>query len=149
MREILMAQLGPFVMGALLGIAYTRGACMTLNIASSVWKMALVLVGLAALASYVGFQVVTAAMVVGVGLSVVIMIKLAYMKYRLPRQLAVASLAARPGEEEPGVGRVDGLWVLCYSNGQTFAYDQFGKLKRIGFPDGSQWELVEPRVESS
>lgn len=143
MPETLMSMLGPFVMGVVLGIAYTRGACMTLNIRSYVWGMALVLLAGAGIAIYSEWNNIAAGSVLGVGLCLVLLAKLAYMRYRLPFELAVDSLAARAGEEEPGLGLVDGLWVMCYSSGQMLSYDRLGKLKRITFPDGSQWELCE------
>lgn len=148
MQATLLGLAGPLVAGVVLGIAYTRGVCMTLNIRPVVRGMALGLAALAAVASWMQWQNFAAGSTLGLGLCLVLLLKLACMSYRLPYQLATPSLAARPGEEEPGIGRVDGMWVMCYSNGQSLSYDREGKLKRITFTDGSQWELCDLKPSS-
>lgn len=149
MYEILMSMRGPFVIGLLLGVAYTRGACIALDIGPLLRHGTFFLAILAGAGVYLHWPNVIAGSVVGIGVCVVVALRLCWLKHCLPYQLRRSTLAARRGEEEPGLGFVDGLWVMSYRNGQTMCYDTNGKIRRIGFPDGSQWDLVDAHSNSA
>jgi hypothetical protein len=141
MQETLQSLSVCFLLGCFVGWAYCSGACLTLGLYRFTGKSVLALVALVAVCVYFDWQKFAFAGVIALGISSSVLVRLSYLQLILPPQLARRS--SRPGEEEPGIGVVEGNWTLCYSNGQTMSYDKKGKLCRIGFPDGSSWELSE------
>lgn len=140
MQEILQSLSICFLLGIFVGFAYTRGACLTLSLYGFVGKSMLVLVALLMLGLYFEWQKLGFSSTMALGISTAVLVRLSYLKLTLPWQL---QRKGRPGEEEPGIGVLEGLWTLSYSNGQTVSYDRLGKMCRIGFPDGSCWELSD------
>jgi hypothetical protein len=141
MQETLQSLSVCFLLGCFVGWAYCSGACLNLNLYRFVGKSVLALVALIALSVYLDWQKFAFAGTIAVGISTALLVRLSYLQMTLPWQLARRK--SRPGEEEPGIGVLEGKWTLCYSDGQTMSYDQKGKLCRIGFPDGSYWEMPQ------
>lgn len=139
MQETLQSLSVCFLLGCFVGWAYTSGACLTLGLFRFSARTALVLAALIAVCVYFEWQKLAFASTVGLGIFVVLLLRLSYLQLVLPPQLACRK--SRPADEEPGIGVLEGKWTLCYSNGQTMSYDEKGRLCRIGFPDGSCWEL--------
>ncbi|MBX9689544.1 MAG: hypothetical protein K2X27_22735 [Candidatus Obscuribacterales bacterium] len=134
-------------LGAFLGIVYGRGACLTLDLDKFSKWLGLSFALASLLMAYLSWTQFSMSSATGAGICLVFYLRVKCLRYCLPYQLKKASLAARPGEEEPGVGFIDGYWTLCYRNGMALSYDYRGRLRRVLFPDASIWELLdEPKA---
>lgn len=129
------------VLGLGIGFAYTNGACLTLNMGRFIRRFMLCLLIAAGIGLYLNWMQVTCASVVTLGICLAVQMRLLWLLLNLPWHLQRRPMAARPDEETPAAGKIDGHWALCYESGQHMCYDERGKLCRIGFPDGTHWDL--------
>lgn len=143
MEEMLLNMICAYLIGGILGLAYCRGATVMLSLSAFLVKTGLSLTVLASICVYFQWKEYATAFALALGICAGVWLSIWNLKHNLPWHFTRRRLAARPGEEEPAIGRQRDRWLLSYEDGQVVSYDARGKICRYDFPDGTSWDLSQ------
>jgi len=135
------AMLIGFGLGVMVGFQYGRGAAFERSLINGLWTTLIVVLALFGGACLLKLESFGFCMSVGVGIVTAVIARVQLMLWLMPHSLRAASLAARPGESEPCIGRIEGKWVLSYKDGTVVTYGNDGSVCQIDFANGSEWNL--------
>lgn len=127
-------------LGLMVGFQYGRGATFERGLIKTLWIDLLAVLAFLGLCCFMKWNSVGFCTSVGLGIVLAVFARVQWMLWRMPASLRAASLAARPGESEPSIGRFDGMWVLSYPDGTVMEYDNKGNVSRIDFV-ATEWKF--------